>query len=92
MTPVQLSSLWESFTNAIRAEGAHYVVEGLESSDRTFYRVRGSITRFAKSGEADSFVAPQQSRPISTGIASIAAASATDLSTTDSVGDGVLVQ
>ena len=80
------------FPRAIRAEGAHYVVEGLESSDRTFYRVRGSITRFAKSGQADSFLAPQQSRPISTGKASNAPASATDLSTTDNVGNGVLVQ
>lgn len=80
------------FPRAIRAEGARYVVEGLElSSDRTFYRVRGSITRFAKPGVADSFVASQQSRPTSTGT-SKGTASATDLSTTDTVGDGILVQ
>lgn len=81
------------FPRAIRAEGARYVVEGLElSSDRTFYRVRGSITRFAKPGEADSFVASPRSTPTSTGKAAKAPASATDLSTTDTVGDGVLVQ
>lgn len=81
------------FPRAIRAEGARYVVEGLElSSDRTFCRVRGRITRFAKPGEADSFVTSRRSTPTSTGKAAKAPASATDLSTTDTVGDGVLVQ
>ncbi|MHC5766664.1 MAG: vWA domain-containing protein [Nostoc sp.] len=81
------------FPRAIRAEGARYVVEGLElSSDRTFYRVRGKITRFAQPGETDIFVAPRQSYPTNTGKASKGPASAADLPTTDSVGDSILVQ
>ncbi|MDM9586182.1 VWA domain-containing protein [Nostoc sp. GT001] len=81
------------FPRAIRAEGARYVVEGLElSSDATFYRVRGKITRFAQPGETDIFVAPRQSYPANTGKASKGPASAADLPTTDSVGDSILVQ
>ncbi|MEH1805444.1 vWA domain-containing protein [Nostoc sp.] len=89
------------FPRAIRAEGARYVVEGLELSsdgfanakgERTFYRVRGKITRFAQPGETDIFVAPRQSYPTNTGKASKGPASAADLPTTDSVGDSILVQ
>ncbi|MEH2126802.1 vWA domain-containing protein [Nostoc sp.] len=81
------------FPRAIRAEGARYVVEGLElSSERTFYRVRGNITRFAQPGEADIFVTPRQSHSTNTGKASKGPASAADLPTTDSVGDSILVQ
>ncbi|MEH2212507.1 vWA domain-containing protein [Nostoc sp.] len=81
------------FPRAIRAEGARYVVEGLElSSERTFYRVRGKINRFAQPGETDIFVAPRQSYPTNTGKASKGPASAADLPTTDSVGDSILVQ
>ncbi|MBD2523519.1 VWA domain-containing protein [Nostoc sp. FACHB-133] len=81
------------FPRSIRAEGARYVVEGLElSSDRTFYRVRGNITRFAQPGEADIFVAPRQSNIAYTGKASKGPASAADLPTTDVVKDGILIQ
>ncbi|WP_392535599.1 vWA domain-containing protein [Nostoc sp. C117] len=81
------------FPRAIRAEGARYVVEGLElSSDNTFYRVRGNITRLTRPGEADNFVAHRQSRSTNTGKASKGPASAADLPTTDNTKDGILVQ
>ncbi|QDL10053.1 hypothetical protein DP113_21015 [Brasilonema octagenarum UFV-E1] len=81
------------FPRSIRAEGARYVVEKLElSSDSSFYRVNGNITRFAQPGEADIFVAHRQSRSASTGKASKGPASAADLPTTDTTKDGILVQ
>jgi Ca-activated chloride channel family protein len=81
------------FPRAIRAEGARYVVEGLElSSDTSFYRVRGAIHRLVKPGETDSFRVFQRSQRVSTGKVAKGPASAADLPTTDTVGDGVLVQ
>jgi Ca-activated chloride channel family protein len=80
------------FPRAMRAEGARYVVEGLEiSNDGTFYRVVGKITRLAQPGEADIFVASRR-HSTNTGKASKGPASAADLPTTDTVTDGVLVQ
>jgi Ca-activated chloride channel homolog len=80
------------FPRSMRAEGANYIVEGLElSSDGTFYRVIGKINRFAKPGEADTFTAPRHSKPASNAKASKGTASAADLPTTDTA-NGVLVQ
>jgi Ca-activated chloride channel homolog len=81
------------FPRSLRAEGASYVVDRLElSSDGTFYRVVGNITRFAKPGTPDIFVVTRHSRASSTGKASKGAATLADLPTTDTVGDGILVQ
>jgi Ca-activated chloride channel homolog len=80
------------FPRAIRAEGVRYIVEGLETSgDGSFYRVQGTITRLSKPGEVDFFLGARQSRS-STGKPAKSPASAADLPTTDSIGDGVLVQ
>lgn len=82
------------FPRAIRAEGAHYAVEALElSQDGSFYRVRGTIARLVKPGEIDRFAASHfTARSRSTGKAATGPASAADLPTTDTVGDGILVQ
>jgi Ca-activated chloride channel homolog len=81
------------FPRAIRAEGARYVIEGLElSSDGTFYRVRGTITRLTQPGETDIFVANRRSQSTNTGKASKGTATAADLPTTDTTKDGILVQ
>lgn len=80
------------FPRAMRAEGVHYQVEGLElSRDGSFYRVLGQIARVSKPGEPDVFAAPARSRSTSVK-ASKGPASAADLPATDSVGDGILVQ
>lgn len=82
------------FPRSIRAEGARYVVESLETSkDGSFYRAVGKITRLAVAGQADMWSAPQRSRSSSSSAkASKAPPSAADLPTTDSVGDKILVQ
>lgn len=82
------------FPRALRAEGVGYSVTALElSSNGSFYRVKGEITRLVKPGEVDQFSMTQRrSRSASSAKASKGPASAADLPTTDSVNDGVLVQ
>jgi Ca-activated chloride channel homolog len=82
------------FPRSIRAEGARYAVETLETSkDGSFYRAAGKISRLAVAGQPDMWSAPQRSRSsASSAKASKAPPSAADLPTTDTVGDKILVQ
>ncbi len=81
------------FPRAIRAEGARYVVEGIElSKNSDFYRVKGKISRFAKPGEPDLFLPRTSSRGVIPSKPSKAPPRAADLPTTDTVADGILVQ
>ena len=81
------------FPRAIRAEGAKYIVQNLETSaDGTFYRAVGAISRLAKAGEPDIFVTQRRSSVVRTGKASSAPATAADLEVTSDTTDAVLVQ
>lgn len=84
------------FPRAIRDEGIHYLVEGLElSSDGTFYRAVGTISRLVRPGETDPYAARQARARTQQATRAAAPAkpvlTAADLPTTDSVGSGVLV-
>lgn len=87
------------FPRALRADGVHYVVDGLESSaDGSFYRVTGDIRRIVRPGEAD----PLQNLSVGGGYGARrsaaragvtkAAKTVADLETTDSSDGGILVQ
>ncbi|MCB2378411.1 VWA domain-containing protein [Hymenobacter sp. BT635] len=87
------------FPRAIRAEGAHYIVEELERSlDGTFYRAKGNITRLVRPGETDALAGGHyggSSRSTSSSASSRPAKPATtlaDLEETDTIGSGILIQ
>jgi Ca-activated chloride channel family protein len=86
------------FPRDLRAEGAHYLVETLETSqDGTFYRAKGTITRLVRPGETDVLAGRSagsgRSRSSSASV-SVARTPKTlaDLQETDTVGSGILVQ
>lgn len=77
------------FPRAIREEGASYLVDGVEASaNGTFYRTIGDIRRLLKPGEKLATVTSRNSNFQKAKVQGTAA----DLETTDTVGDGVLVQ
>ena len=87
------------FPRAIRAEGAHYIVDELERSlDGTFYRAKGTITRLVRPGETDPLAGGHHgsSRSRSTSSASSrparTPATLADLEETDTIGSGILIQ
>ena len=77
------------FPRSIREEGANYLVDGVElSANGTFYRVVGDIRRLLKPGEKLPTVTNRNTNFQKAKVKGTAA----DLETTDTVGDGVLVQ
>jgi len=86
------------FPRAIRAEGAHYIVDELERSlDGTFYRAKGSITRLVRPGETDplaniSSYGSSRSRTVSAARPARTPTTLADLEETDTIGTGVLIQ
>ncbi len=88
------------FPRHLREEGAQYIVDAVElSGNETFYRTIGEIRRLVLPGQEAHY---QQRRTRSTAHsptlsnrtpkAATGTASAADLETTDTIGDGVLVQ
>ena len=83
------------FPRNIREEGVTYIVDEINlSADGSFYRASGNISRLVKPGQEG-----RASSQFSTSFAKTlkrqklnAPTSAADLETTDSVGDGVIVQ
>jgi len=84
------------FPRAIRAEGAHYLVESLvPSQDGSFYRAQGPITRLVRPGETDPLASGHlgSSRSATTTMRVVRTpATLADLQETDTVGSGILVQ
>jgi Ca-activated chloride channel family protein len=87
------------FPRAIRAEGAHYVVEELERSlDGTFYRAKGAITRLVRPGETDALAGMSHSgssrsrATVSSTRPARIPATLADLEETDIIGSGILIQ
>ena len=86
------------FPRAIRAEGAHYIVDELERSlDGTFYRAKGTITRLVRAGETDplanlSSYGSSRSRTVSAPRPARTPTTLADLEETDIIGTGVLIQ
>jgi Ca-activated chloride channel homolog len=82
------------FPRSVREEGVTYVVEKLvPSADGTFYRAQGTIQRLVLPGqERAARSSSGGGAPRKTGKASKVTGSAQDLPTTNSVGNGVLVQ
>lgn len=77
------------FPRSIREEGASYLVDKIElSANGTFYRVVGDIRRLLKPGEKLATVTNRNTNFQKAKVKGTAA----DLETTDTVGDGVLVQ
>ena len=77
------------FPRSIREEGASYLVDRVESSaNGTFYRTVGDIRRLLKPGEKLATVTTRNTNFQKAKVKGTAA----DLETTDTVGDGVLVQ
>lgn len=86
------------FPRAIRAEGAHYVVDELElSADGTFYRAKGNIARLVRPGEVDPLAGGHHGgggsrRSSSSSHVARTPKTLADLEETDTIGQGVLVQ
>jgi Ca-activated chloride channel family protein len=80
------------FPRSIREQDVTYVVDEITlSANNTFYRASGTIRRLVKPGEekASTQKTAQKGKKLQTAKAQ---GTATDLETTDTVGDGVLVQ
>jgi Ca-activated chloride channel homolog len=81
------------FPRSIRQEGVTYVVENLQlSADESFYRASGKICRLVRPGEEHLFSSSGSTRQPAAKRQKADAISLADLETTDTVGDGVLLQ